>query len=556
MPKIVNFLIVFLLYQSVTFSKINTNQDFNHKYLSSYFSGIFSLNKQNSEESLKFLEKSKLIQDKHQNYLRNYLISLIINKKVDVALNKAKQQKNKNNFFFEKELLLSVESIKKKDFRDARLHLNKLLESAELNKAYNIILFETLNNYINVFNAKDIKVYKNNKFGEIDNINYAFMNCYLNNNKTEQLFTNYINSDSKNSRYIYFYIDHLIEKKKNQEALNILKNINQLDSTLLLSQVRFWAMNSNYDKINNLFSCKNEKDLIAEFFYLISNLYSSQGYFINSNFYLILANYLNPDFYFNSTLLVENYLDDQKYNLAKKELENISNEDLIYEWFKIKKKASIIQIQKNKKEALDYIKKKFLKLKKPNNKIRFEMANILRNFEDYDEAINIYTKLIKSNNFNKNEYADLLYKRGTCYERKKNYLNADKDFLESLNTFPNEPYVLNYLGYSWLERSHKINQAMELLKKAYNLRKDDPYITDSIGWAHFLLEDFISAEKYLQKAVMLMPYDPIVNDHYGDVLWKLEKKIQARYFWSSVLNLENTDDEMKKSVKKKIEFGL
>ena len=116
MPKIVNFLIVFLLYQSVTFSKINTNQDFNHKYLSSYFSGIFSLNKQNSEESLKFLEKSKLIQDKHQNYLRNYLISLIINKKVDVALNKAKQQKNKNNFFFEKELLLSVESIKKKTF--------------------------------------------------------------------------------------------------------------------------------------------------------------------------------------------------------------------------------------------------------------------------------------------------------------------------------------------------------------------------------------------------------------------------------------------------------
>ena len=117
------------------------------------------------------------------------------------------------------------------------------------------------------------------------------------------------------------------------------------------------------------------------------------------------------------------------------------------------------------------------------------------------------------------EYADLLYKRGTSYERKKNFLKADEDLIESLKIDPDEPYVLNYLGYSWLERSYKIPDAMDMLKEAYSLRENDPYITDSIGWAYYLIKDFVNAKKYLEKAVKLMPYDPIVNVHYGDVLW-------------------------------------
>ena len=85
---------------------------------------------------------------------------------------------------------------------------------------------------------------------------------------------------------------------------------------------------------------------------------------------------------------------------------------------------------------------------------------------------------------------------------------------------------------------------------------NDPYITDSIGWAYFLLKDFKNAKKYLQQAVKLMPYDPIVNDHYGDVLWRLEKKIQARYFWNGVLKLDGVDEEMRKKIKNKLVYGL
>ena len=128
--------------------------------------------------------------------------------------------------------------------------------------------------------------------------------------------------------------------------------------------------------------------------------------------------------------------------------------------------------------------------------------------------------------------SDLLYRRGSSYERIKNFDKADDDLLNSLKIYPDDAYVLNYLAYSWLEREYKINEAIKMLEIAYEAESDDPYIIDSIGWAYYLINDFSKAEEFLIRAVELMPDDPIVNDHYGDVLWKLDRKIQARYFWN------------------------
>ena len=95
-----------------------------------------------------------------------------------------------------------------------------------------------------------------------------------------------------------------------------------------------------------------------------------------------------------------------------------------------------------------------------------------------------------------------------------------------------------------------------MLEKAYTKRNDDPYIIDSIGWAYYLVDDFVKAENFLRRAVELMPEDPIVNDHYGDILWKLNRKIQARYFWKNVLSLEETELKMKKVINDKLVVGL
>ena len=95
-----------------------------------------------------------------------------------------------------------------------------------------------------------------------------------------------------------------------------------------------------------------------------------------------------------------------------------------------------------------------------------------------------------------------------------------------------------------------------MLEKAYSIKNNDPYIIDSIGWAYFLINDYVKAEKFLKRAVELMPEDPIVNDHYGDILWKLDRKIQARYFWASVLDIKKTEEEMRKNIKVKLIQGL
>ena len=555
MHKYIYLFIIFLLYQTSSFSKISDVNKFDQKNLSNYFSAVLSINNNDAKNSLKFLENSKILNDRHEEHFKNYIKSLVANEKVDLAIKKIKYSQN-NYSFLEREVILLVDNLINKNLEKSSLNLEKIESLIDPDDRYHIILSKVLKNYLEVFKNNNIKSYKNNNFAELDDISLAFLSCYFDLKNTDKRFEEFIEYDGSSSRYIYFYLDYLIEQNKINKIDQVLQNINQLNKPLLIAQSVKWIEEKNYNKLNNLFSCKNEKDIIAEFFYLIANLYSSQGLFKESNFYIILAKYLNPKFTLNSTLLIENYMDTKKYKLVKNELSNIEKDNVIYNWFKVKKNASIIQETKNDDSALKFIKKEYGKIQNPSNKILFDMANILRNFQDYEGAIEIYSNLIQYSNYSAEEYADLLYKRGTSYERKKDFLKADEDLIESLKIDPDEPYVLNYLGYSWLERSYKIPEAMDMLKEAYSLRENDPYITDSIGWAYYLIEDFVNAKKYLEKAVKLMPYDPIVNDHYGDVLWRLNKKVQARYFWNGVLKLEDTEEELKKEIEKKLVFGL
>ena len=555
MHKYIYFLVIFLIYQTSSFSKVSDVNKFDQKNLSNYFSAVLSINNNDAKNSLKFLENSKILNDRHEEHFKNYIKSLVANEKVDLAIKKIKYSQN-NYSFLEREVILLVDNLINKNLEKSSLNLEKIESLIDPDDRYHIILSKVLKNYLEVFKSNNIKSYKNNNFAELDDISLAFLSCYFDLKNTDKRFEEFIEYDGSSSRYIYFYLDYLIEQNKNNKINQVIQNINQLNKPLLIAQSVKWIEEKNYNKLNNLFSCKNEKDIIAEFFYLIANLYSSQGLFKESNFYIILAKYLNPKFTLNSTLLIENYMDTKKYKLVKNELSNIEKDNVIYNWFKVKKNASIIQETKNDDSALKFIKKEYGKIQNPSNKILFDMANILRNFQDYEGAIEIYSNLIQYSNYSAEEYADLLYKRGTSYERKKDFLKADEDLMESLNIDPDEPYVLNYLGYSWLERSYKIPDAMDMLEEAYSLRENDPYITDSIGWAYYLIEDFVNAKKYLEKAVKLMPYDPIVNDHYGDVLWRLNKKVQARYFWNGVLKLEDTEEKLKKEIEKKLVFGL
>ena len=145
---------------------------------------------------------------------------------------------------------------------------------------------------------------------------------------------------------------------------------------------------------------------------------------------------------------------------------------------------------------------------------------------------------------------------GEAYERIGDWEKAERDLLASLEADPDQAYVLNYLAYSWIEQGVKIEKSLDMLEKANKLRSNDPYITDSLGWALFKLKRYKESKDFLQLAVKLLPGDPIVNDHYGDVLWKNGNEIQARYYWNYVLGLEKTEEELKKNIEEKLIRGL
>ena len=156
-----------------------------------------------------------------------------------------------------------------------------------------------------------------------------------------------------------------------------------------------------------------------------------------------------------------------------------------------------------------------------------------------------------------NNLVSKIYNRiGTSYERLGEWEKAEKNLKESLKISPDQAHTLNYLAYMWVEKEKNIEEALEMLEKAVKLKKNDGYIIDSLGWAHYVNKNYKDAEKYLQKAVELMPLDPVINDHYADALWMLEKKMQARYIWSHVLSFEETEEKLKEDINKKIIFGI
>ena len=547
-------LIILILYQTVALSKTPKANNFNQKYLSNYFSALVSYNSTEKWESLKYFNLSKNLVTSHSNYLQNYIMALVENGKVDRAVKEINKYKSSDSLnFFEAKILLIAESISEQNYEYTKILAEELSLTDETD-SFEMIITEILQNYTKLFLEKKIQKSKKD-YGRLTLVTTAFQECYLNISKSNKYFLKLVNDDKGDySRYLFFYLGNLINLGDTTSASQISSKINYIDTNLLVGQSKNWIEKNEFSKFSQYFSCKNERDILAEFFYLVSNLYSSQENFDKSNFYFQISNFLNKKFYFNSTLLAENYFLNQNYKKSNQILDKLNNNDQVYSWYKIKKKAQIISIQESESDALQYIEKKIKKFQKLNYKIFYDLANIYKNFKNYEKSIEYYNLVLNSVDKTSSSYADTLYRRGSSYERIGEFKKSDQDLLESLSIVSDDPYVLNYLAYSWLERNHKVETAIEMLMTAYNKKTNDPYITDSLGWAYYKNGDYIEAEKYLNYAIQLKPNDPVITDHYADTLWKLDRKIQARYYWQSIIKSKSNELD-KKVIKNKIIMG-
>ena len=293
---------------------------------------------------------------------------------------------------------------------------------------------------------------------------------------------------------------------------------------------------------------------MGEVFYVLANAFSSQGDYRLSNFYINLSKFLNPSFLSYDTLLAENFYALKINDDAKKIYRKISRIGSVYNWY-ASKQITVIMEEEDAKNSLNFLSNVYRNIN-PNIYQTYDFANLLRTKEKYKKSIELYSQILLELDEEHELYSKVLERRGTAYERSDNWEFAEKDLIRSLEIVPDEPYVMNYLAYSWVEQNKNIDEALTMLRKANNLKKHDGYITDSLGWALYKLKNFSEAKKYLEMAIILMPTDPIVNDHFADCLWMNKQEIEARYYWNNVLKSDTAEEELKKKVEKKLLFGL
>ncbi len=549
------FVIIFLS----TLNARNVEKLDSGRNISNYFSGIILLNDNKYKDSYRFFKKLNGLEKTHKNYSSQYLFSLINSDKFNEAFNYAKKMEKTNSSSFESDLIIGTYYLKNKKNELAKNYFLKL-KNRKNSFVLNEFLADSLFNWSEVNNLKPETLQNkieeiDTRFGNLKNVQKVFLKCFYDDEKTETYFYDLVsNKKTDFSRYYYFYTSYLFSKNREADAKNLInKSVKLYPNNVLLNQLKLDLSKNKYKEI---FNCQNTSHIVAEIFYIVSNALSNQNLYGFSNFYLNISRYLNQDFYSYNTLLAENYYLIDNYNEAKKLYTQLSKYGNFFKWHSAKQTSKILIFENQKKEAIEFLIKVYNEIKDKSIYQKFDFAKFLKNNEQFEDSIKVYTEIIQSINKDHPLFFKAADGRGVAFERIGEWEKAEKDLLLSLELNPDQAYVINYLAYSWIEKGIKINKSLAMLEKANNLKSNDPYIIDSLGWALFKLAKYEDSKKYLQTAVKLMPADPIVNDHYGDVLWKNGDKIQARYYWNYVLNLEETKKDLKKKVKEKLISGL
>ncbi|HEX9906531.1 MAG TPA: tetratricopeptide repeat protein [Propylenella sp.] len=183
-------------------------------------------------------------------------------------------------------------------------------------------------------------------------------------------------------------------------------------------------------------------------------------------------------------------------------------------------------------------------------------GNMLRGRERFAEAAEIYSKAIALIPAPGPADWSLFYFRGIAYERTKEWAKAEADFRKALELSPDQPLVLNYLGYSWVDMGMNLEEAMAMIRKAVELRPNDGYIVDSLGWAHYRLGQYDEAVVELERAVSLRPEDPVINDHLGDAYWRQGRVLEAQFQWRHARDFGAKPPELELILKKIAEGRL
>ncbi len=269
--------------------------------------------------------------------------------------------------------------------------------------------------------------------------------------------------------------------------------------------------------------------------------------------YLQLALYLKPDHGLALLSLADLYESLKKPDLAIKVYERVPKSSPLHRNAAIQMASDLDALDRadEAEKHLDAL------IKKNPHDLEAIMAlgNVQRGHKKFAACADTYSKGVATLDHPGKANWVIYYFRGICYERSHQWPKAEADLKEALRLFPDQPHVLNYLGYSWIDQGVHLDDGMAMIKKAVQQRPDDGYIVDSLGWAYYRLGNYPEAVKQLDHAIELKPEDPTINDHLGDAYWRVGRTLEARFQWEHARAFKPDPTELAK-IEAKLKNGL
>ena len=347
----------------------------------------------------------------------------------------------------------------------------------------------------------------------------------------------------------------LSQLEKNEAALDVLEQTfgGSLDPELETMQRTLQSGGTlEFDVVGSV------RDGMAEVLYTVAGALRGEARNADTILFARLAEYLRPG-HIDALLLTAEILDDlEQHDLAILAYRRVPNDDPAFHVAELGRAEALRKAGKPDAaiEVLEQLTKSHGTLPVVYN----TLGDVLRTLDRFKEAIDAYDQAIALYESEETNQWFVYYARGICHERSQNWTNAEADFRKALELDPDRPEVLNYLGYSLIEKNEKLDEALQMIERAVAERPDSGYIVDSLGWALYRLGRYQEAVSHMERAAELMSVDPIVNDHLGDVYWAVGRTREAEFQWKRALSFvdygETTEDADPERIRRKIAIGL
>ncbi len=342
---------------------------------------------------------------------------------------------------------------------------------------------------------------------------------------------------------------------RNDDAVNVIREAFGAASDPELSQLVAALESGETVPFTHITS---PRDGAAEVFYSVAGALRQEAGADYTLLYGRIARYLRPD-HIDALLLNAELLDSlRQYELASAAYKEMPSDHPAFHAAELGRAAALRQSGKPDAaiEVLEQLAKRYDEL----SIVHSTLGDVLRAQDRFEEAVASYDRAIDLSSDTARGAWFLYYARAISQERLKDWPKAEADFRKALELNPGQPQVLNYLGYSLVEKQIKLDEALAMIEQAVSASPDSGYIVDSLGWVLYRLDRYQEAVEHMERAVELMPVDPVVNDHLGDVYWAVGREREARFQWMRALSFVDPDDTDGEAdpdrMRRKLEVGL